>query len=286
MSDLKQLRSYNPDSVLREPIEFLRQINQDLSTSLYIGISIFQRDFSARYRQTLTGYLGALFPVFMTTASFVLLKKMNVINSPDRGIDYVSFVFLNTIFWELFSESITGPTKELQTNISAIIRLNFPRESIFIASILNVLSSFVIKIAVAALIFPFLDIQISWNLLALLPVTLGILSWGILIGLLVLPITVLYSDFRNVIEAFLRLLFFLTPIAYELGSEEGIVAKIKSINFLENYFLAIKQALFLGSTPENMWFILWFSSLSIFLLAFGWVFYRVSLPILVERLPS
>lgn len=222
----------------------------------------------------------------MTTASFVLLKKMNVINSPDRGIDYVSFVFLNTIFWELFSESITGPTKELQTNISAIIRLNFPRESIFIASILNVLSSFVIKIAVAALIFPFLDIQISWNLLALLPVTLGILSWGILIGLLVLPITVLYSDFRNVIEAFLRLLFFLTPIAYELGSEEGIVAKIKSINFLENYFLAIKQALFLGSTPENMWFILWFSSLSIFLLAFGWVFYRVSLPILVERLPS
>jgi lipopolysaccharide transport system permease protein len=286
MSDLKQLRSYYPHSVLREPAVFFRHILSDLSTSFYIGFSIFQRDFSARYRQTLTGYLGALFPVIMTTASFVLLQKMKVINTPERGIDYVSFVFINTIFWELFSESILGPTKELQTNISAIIRLNFPRESIFLASILNILSSFAIKILVAVLIFPFLDIHVGWNMLVLIPIVFGLLCWGILFGLFVLPVTVLYSDFRNVIDAFLRLLFFLTPIAYEISSDEGIVARIKSVNFLNSYFSALKHALFYGTAPDNIGFIIGFSLMGFILLTFGWVFYRVSLPILVERMPS
>lgn len=280
------LKIYLPHSVLRNPKIFMSIAFQDLSSSLSIAWAIFYRDFSAKYRQTFTGYLSALVPVFLTTVSFIFLKKSNVINFSESSIDYGSFVFINTIFWELFSESCQGPTREIQNNISSIIRLNFPRESLFLASFLNVIANFAVKISVAIIFAFMLDIHITWNLFYILPILFGMISLGYLIGLIVLPLSILYSDFKIVVDVILRLVFFLTPITYQINYASMGHQWIPKINILGYYFNSLKEIIFLGYPPTNLNFIYFFALISMSLLLFGWVFYRISIPILIERMPS
>lgn len=281
-----EIKRYGPQSVLRNPKSFIDLAFKDLSASFTIAWAMFYRDFSAKYRQTFTGYLSALVPVLVTTISFVFLQKSNIINFSEANIDYGSFVFINTIFWELFSESCLGPTREVQNNISSIIRLNFPREAMFMASFLNVMSNFMVKIAVAIVFAFVLDIHITWNLIFLFPILLGLLSIGFLIGLFVLPFSVLYSDFKLVVDVILRLVFFLTPITYQIDYQSMGFYWIPKINILGYYFTSLKEIIFLGQTPVHLNLICIFTGISIFSLLFGWIFYRISIPILIERMPS
>lgn len=281
-----QVRYYRPQSVLREPKNFVRHAIHDFFASFNIAWAIFYRDFSAKYRQTFAGYFSAIVPVLVTTISFAFLEKTNVINFNDTQIDYISFVFINTIFWELFLESCTGPTREIQNNISSIIRLNFPRESIFFANILNVMWNFGLKIFVA-LIFSFaLKVQFTANLFYLIPLLFGFVIWGSLIGLLVLPISILYSDFKLVVDIGLRFLFFLTPITYQIDYASMGHSWIPKINILTYFFTAFKEIVFLGQTPAHLSILIAFSLTGSAFIFIGWILYRISLPILIERMPS
>ncbi len=283
---VSEAKVYLPQSVLREPNVFFRSALKDLGLSFHIAWAIFYRDFSAKYRQTFTGYLSAIVPVLITTISFVFLQKSNIINFSEANIDYGSFIFINTIFWELFSESCLGPTREIQNNVSSIIRLNFPRESIFLASFLNVMSNFIVKILIALVFSYFLQIKLSWNLVLLIPMLIGLLTFGFLIGLLVLPLSILYSDFKLVVDVILRLAFFLTPITYQIDYAKLGHSWIPKFNILGYYFTNIKEIIFLGQFPPNLNLICLFSLLSFSFLFFGWILYRISIPILIERMPS
>lgn len=285
-SSHREVKIYTPLSVLREPRSFARQAIKDLISSFSIALAIFYRDFSAKYRQTFAGYFNALIPVLITTISFVFLEKSNVVNFSEKTISYGSFVFINSIFWELFSESCGGPTREVQNNVSSIIRLNFPRESIFLASFFNVLASLTIKLFITLFFLYFLEIKVTWNLLCLIPYVVGLISWGLLIGLLVLPVSILYSDFRAVIDVTLRLLFFLTPITYQIDYESLGHKWVTKYNFLGYYFTGIKEVVFYGQIPSDFYFILQLTLASTVSLIFGWILYRISLPILIERMPS
>lgn len=278
------MRVYTPYSALRTPKTFISHAVSDLMSSSSIARAIFVRDFSARYRQTFSGYISAFVPVIVTTLSFLFLRKANIVNFTSNEIDYGTFVFINTIFWELFSDSCLGPTREVQNNISSIIRLNFPRESLFLASVFNVFSNFAVKLVVVLALSFVLKINYSFALFSLIPVLLGLAGLGFCIGLLILPLSILYSDFKLVVDIGLRLLFFLSPIAYI--DEYATPDNQGRVNILVYFFNSIKEIVFYGHVPTELFFIALIAAGSLLLLLIGWVVYRISVPILIERMPS
>ena len=102
------------------------------------------------------------------------------------------------------------------------------------------------------------------------------------IGVLITPITMFYSDISKLIAMGLKLLMYITPIVYAIP-KSGNLKTIMEYNPFTPIILTGRD-LILGVTPHYLTYflILMLVCIPLFLLALA--FYRVSIPIFVERL--
>ena len=73
-SDLP-VRIYSPEPALKHPRQFFADMFSDIRASGELSFALARRDFSAKYRQSLLGYVWAFLPVLGTTFVFLFLRS-------------------------------------------------------------------------------------------------------------------------------------------------------------------------------------------------------------------
>jgi lipopolysaccharide transport system permease protein len=106
------------------------------------------------------------------------------------------------------------------------------------------------------------------------------LGWGL--GLLFLPISALYSDVSRAIQLALRFGFFLTPVIFMMPTA-GIGRRVMLLNPVTPLIVS-GRAWLAGSDGALALAFIIVLTISITLIVFGLVFYKVALPQLIERL--
>ena len=139
-------RVYTPDSPLREPRVFLASIVRDVRGARILAWRLVVRDIAAQYRQTVFGYLWAALPAVVNALVWVALNSAGVVNIKTGEVPYVAYVLAGTIFWQLFLDALNAPLKQLNQNRSMLNRVNFPTEALVASGVAQVLFSFLVKL--------------------------------------------------------------------------------------------------------------------------------------------
>ena len=145
--------SNTPDSALRHPWRLLREMFRDLLASRELAWRLFVRDISAKYRQSMLGYVWAFLPPVVATLTFSLLNRSGVLATGETGIPYPAYVMIGTLLWQVFADAINSPIKTVTASKAMLAKINLPREAILLSGVLEVLFNFLIRLVLLVILF-------------------------------------------------------------------------------------------------------------------------------------
>ncbi|MFP4356363.1 MAG: ABC transporter permease, partial [Phycisphaerae bacterium] len=209
---------YTAQSELRRPGQMLANLARDLRGATHLGFRLFLRDFRAKYRQSLLGYLWVFLPPVAATLMFVLLTRMRVFNAGALQIPYPLFALIGTIVWNVFTQSLQAPLAAFTAAASYISRIHFPHESLLISVFLSVAVDSAIRLLILVPVLIYYGFWSGPAMLLLPLVLLAVIICGMALGLVILPGGMLFQDFQKALPMFLSLWMFLTPVAYQIPS--------------------------------------------------------------------
>ena len=267
-----------------QPGLLVREMISDLIASRGLAWRFFVRNISALYRQSILGYVWAFLPPLFSMAIWVLLNTQKIINIEDPGMPYPLFVLTGTVLWQTFVDAINSPLKLVTESKAMLAKINFPREALILAGLLEVLFNFFIRILLLVAIFAWYRTPVSGTVgLAFVGVLILILL-GLMVGILLTPLGVLYNDVSRTLAIFTQFWFFLTPVIYPMP-KEGVVALIAQYNPVTPVLVSTREWLILGSSSQLTGFwVVSFGAVTFLLL--GWVLYRIAMPHLIARISA
>ncbi|MGE5342460.1 MAG: ABC transporter permease [Candidatus Omnitrophota bacterium] len=276
------LTRYTPESRLRHPILLLKEMWHDLKASRELGWRLFIRDISAQYRQTALGFFWAVFPPLVSSLVFIILKSSAMIDVPGIGMPYPAYVIMSTVFYQVFVDSLNAPLKVINNSKAILTKINLPREAFILSGIGDVLFSFFIKVVLLIGIFIYFKVNVGWTAVLVPIPLLGMLMMGTMIGILLIPLGLLFQDIQSALLIFTSGFLFITPVAYP-PTAAGTLGKIMSLNPVTPLLMTAKE-LVAGHLPSDLIpFAVVFGAVMV-LLFIGWVIYRLALPIIIERI--
>jgi lipopolysaccharide transport system permease protein len=259
----------------------LKESLADIYHSRFLARQLASRDIRAQYRQSYFGILWAFVGPLATAMIWIFLNNTGTIKVTDTGIPYPVFVFSGTLLWSIIIASINAPASATNSAKSILSKINFPKEALIVSGIYKMLFDTVIKIFLL-LVFVFaFGVGFHWSLLWLPVLLFGAIFFGTTIGLFITPLGMLYTDVSKFISFGFRFLMYATPVVYAIP-KEGVLKMLMEINPLTPIILTTREAIVgMPITYLNYYLILMAVCVPLFCLAL--VFYRLSIPIIVER---
>ena len=275
---------YTPESPLRHPAILARQMARDLINSRELAWRLFIRDISAQYRQSILGYLWVFIPPLAASLPFIYLNAQGVVRVGATPIPYAAYAIIGTTIWQVFVDALNAPLRTVTQAKPMLTRINLPREAILLSALAQVALGLLVRL-------PLLVCVLVWFRIAppatALLFPLGILSLmlvGFVIGLLLTPLGILYSDVQQTLPIATTFLMLLTPVLYP-APRSGLAASVAAFNPLTPLVTVTRDWLTVGVSEYALPFLVITSIAFLFLLA-GWVAMRVAMPHLIARIGS
>lgn len=214
LSGSTPLRVYQPRARRGLLFHGYGEMARDLSSSRELIWRLFVRDFSARYKQTLLGVLWAVIMPLVMVGTFWFLNRSGVLNLGDLDLPYAAYALLGLAFWQIFAGGLVAASNSIVSGGSMVVKINFPKESLVIASLGQTLVETLVRLALVVIVFIYYQIVPAWTALlvpaAIIPLLLLTLGLGFLLSLL----NALFRDIANIVTVAVTFLLFLTPVLY------------------------------------------------------------------------
>lgn len=275
------VKIYTPESRLRRPVALLSEMVTDLLSSRELAWQFFYRQITSRYRQSALGPFWALIPPVLVALTSTVLRRSGVIAVEDTGIPYPLYVMFGTVLWQLFANSLELPLKAMRSGIQLLRTIRLPVEGLLLASVAEMLFDLSIQFGVLIAVFALFKIPLSWGIFLGFGAMAMLMCLGIGLGLFLVPLGSLYTDVSSALPFITRFWFFLTPVIYT-PPEKWPYSLLVDLNPVTP-LLTTALDLSLDGTASDLVGFWIMSAIAIVLLLVGWVFYRVTIPILVER---
>ncbi len=275
---------YTPESQLRHPRQFVQSMWQDLLASRELAWRLMVRDISAQYRQSFLGVFWAFLPPLATALVFVILNSRKVINIGETDIPYPAFVMFGTVLWQIFVDSLNAPLKSVTASKSMLAKINFPKEAIILSGMGQALFNLVIKLLILIVVFLIYKLPLGWGTALSLLAILDLVLLGMMFGLLITPIGVLYSDIAMGLTVVTGLWFFVTPVVYPPPTTFPF-SLLAILNPVSPILVGARDLATQGVLENPIPFFV-VTSIMLVVLVLTWVVYRLAVPILVEKMSA
>lgn len=284
MSDQLTKVVYTPESQLRHPRQLARSMITDLWASRELAWRLLVRNVSGRYRQTALGYVWAFLPPVVTTLTFVFLNSQKILNvgDGDIGMPYPVYVMVGSLLWQAFVDAMNSPIRLVTQSKSMLAKINFPREALILAGLGEVLFDFAIRLVLLLVVFVWFRISVPLTVLLAPTGVLTLMGLGLMFGILLSPLAVLYQDVQQGLAVITSLWFFVTPVVYATPTRwpASLVARVNPVTPLLN---ATRELLTTGTVSYRGGFFL-VTGLTLSMMLAGWLLYRLAMPHLIERI--
>jgi lipopolysaccharide transport system permease protein len=214
-------------------------------------ISLFiKRNITTQFKQTILGPLWWIiqpaFTVIMYMVVFGGIAKISTDGLP-QPLFYLSGICL----WQYFSDCLTKTSSTFIDNASIFGKVYFPRLVIPLANVISNLLRFCVQFGLFLIVYAIYQIWIipgeihtNWYIL-LLPLLVAMLAGLALgFGILFSSLTTKYRDISLLLEYFVRLWMFATPVIYPLSTIDNEKLRfVMSLNPLTGIVEAFKYAM-------------------------------------------
>jgi lipopolysaccharide transport system permease protein len=259
--------SYQPDNSLKNGyVNIFVEIVREIKKNQWLILQLFKRDLLATYKQSFIGIFWVIILPLVSVLTFVVLNHSGIFTIDRLDVPYPLFAIWGLTFWQTFSTGLLAAANALVKAGSMVVKINFSKKALVIASAGQALIPLATLTALALLLsFIYGYLPSPWILLVpvlAIPLLVMVLGLGLILSLL----NGIIRDIGNVLSMLITFLLFLTPILYPLPKEGGF-ARISSLNPLY-YLINLPRDLILFGTSTNWTGFIWSSitALLVFLL--------------------
>ena len=272
---------YTPDAHLGFGWHVWREMARELIQSRELMWRLFLRDLSARYRQSVFGYVWAVMPAIVTVVTFTYLKGSGTLPIGETNMPYPAYVLLGMSVWQLFATGLTGTTQSLVRASAIITKINFARETLVLAAFGQSIFNFLIRIVLIAGVFAWFGIVPAWTVIfvpfVLIPLALMTVGFGFILSIA----NGVFRDIGNSLTLVLTFAMFLTPVVYPPPTQWPKVL-INYLNPASPFIIATRDLITRGtlSQPDGL---LYASVASLLVFLVAWRIFHLAMPRIAER---
>jgi ABC-type polysaccharide/polyol phosphate export permease len=212
------------------------------------------RELKLRYQDTILGFVwSVLKPLLLALVLYFALKQVVRIQVKDYQLVLISALFP----WAWFQTSVLLAAPVITHNGNLIKKIHFPRYVLPFAVVTNNMVHFLLALPVIAIFVVGSGYRPSTAWLIGIPV-LALVELVLLMGvvLFISSLNVYFRDLEHLVEVFLNLLFYATPIIYPLSlSKAHHYKNLLLINPLTSLIEAWRELFMYNKVPglEALW---------------------------------
>lgn len=217
-----------------------------------------KRNIITLYKQTVLGPLWFFIQPILSTVMYMVVFGGIAKISTD-GLPQPLFYLAGIALWQYFSTCLSSTSNTFVTNAAIFGKVYFPRLIMPLATVTSNLLKFFIQLGLFIVVYiyyiAFTDVQIVVNAYALLFPVLIIMMAGLALGFGILfsSMTTKYRDLTILLDFFVQLWMYATPIIYPLSFIKSEKLKlIMSLNPITSIVETFKYG-FLGSGSFSWW---------------------------------
>ncbi|MGA2315993.1 MAG: ABC transporter permease [Thermodesulfobacteriota bacterium] len=231
----------------------MKEMIQELIQYRHLLYMLTWRDIKIKYKQSVMGFLWAIFMPMMIVAAGIMVKKaFSMLSGKPMDLTQLASVSVKSIPWAFFVSSIRFATNSLVGNINLVTKIYFPREVFPLTSVAANFFDFAVASILLIIILAIAGIGASVYLLWL-PVLLIILilltTW---VGMLLACANLFFRDVKYIVEVILTFGIFFTPVFYEVEMF-GKWAPVLLSNPVGSILESINSVVVLQRPPNMFW---------------------------------
>jgi lipopolysaccharide transport system permease protein len=231
---------------------------ESLRHNLDLLYELTKKELKVRYKSSVLGYLWSLLnPLAMTLVfylAFRIVLKVRLTRSP---WPFALFLIAGLFPWQWLANSLSKCTDVYVANAALVRRVAFRRALLPLAAVLNDLIHFLISLPVIVGFLLYAGGAPSWHWLYGLPAFLAaqlLLVYGL--SLILAAVNVLFRDLTHLIQILLQMLFYLTPILYDMdavAARGGTILALMKCNPAAGLMEGYRQLFLNGRFLPEMW---------------------------------
>jgi ABC-type polysaccharide/polyol phosphate export permease len=252
----------------------------DLGAHANLLIELVHRDLTVRYKRSIFGFLWTLLhPLLLMGIFTVVFSHLFRRETPH----YETYFLSAYIAWNFFSQTVTNAMASVAWNGPLMKRVRVPRSIFTLSSIVSGLVNLVLSMFALLLIMLIVRAPLFPSLL-FVPVSLvivGIFTFGVSLALTAL--SVFFADVREMVQAGLPALLYMTPVIYPVSIVPASLRWIVERNPLTYLIEIVRAPIYYGHLPSPRTIA---AALAISLLSLlcGWLIFRRLAPSFEGRL--
>lgn len=211
-----------------------------------------RRNITTQYKQTILGPLWYIIQPAMTVIMYMVVFG-GIAKIPTDGLPQPLFYLSGICLWQYFNDCLTKTSSTFTANAGIFGKVYFPRMVVPISTVISNLLRFAIQFGLFLVVYAVYQIfiipgEIHTNWYALLLPLLVVMLAGLALGFGVLfsSLTTKYRDMTLLLDFFIRLWMYATPVIYPLSTITNEKLRlVMSLNPLTGIVEAFKYG-FLG----------------------------------------
>lgn len=212
--------------------------------------------------EVINSYLGWAWMV-LEPLCFMLIYVFIVGIIFNSKVEYFPvFVFIGLSIWNFFNKNVVASVKLVSMNRDTVTKVYLPKFVLLFVKMGVNLFKMLVSFILVFIFMIIYKVPITWNVLWFLPIliTVIILTFGVCTFML--HFGVFAEDLTNLTNIFLRMLFYMTGVFYDLADKLEKYPAYKTLllkcNPLANFIYNMRQTLIYSSSPEWVWILIWF----------------------------
>jgi lipopolysaccharide transport system permease protein len=200
--------------------------------ALLLALSV--RELKARYRASVLGFLWTFLNPTLNMLVYVLVFGV-VMKSAVKNYPY--YLFSGLLPWIYFSTSVGGGTSAISDRRDLLTKVRFPAQVLPATVVLTNLINFLLSLPLLLGLGFFFGVTPTWHLVFIVPLLIVQTFFTLAVTYLFAALNVAFRDLQHIVTNLLMMLFFLTPVLWDINSVPamGSLSKEETQQLLLNF---------------------------------------------------
>jgi len=211
------------------------------------------RDIKIRYKQTVMGFLWAIFmPMLIVFAGLLVKKGFSIVSGKPMDMAELSSVCIKSLPYSFFIASVRFATNSLIGTASLVTKIYFPREVFPIAAVLANLFDFLLGSFFLVVVLALIGFTVDYHVIWVPYLMLMMILFTTALGMLMSCANLFYRDVKYIVEVIVTFAIFFTPVFYD-ASLFGKWSTLLLLNPVGAILESINNVVILHRPPDPFW---------------------------------
>ena len=211
--------------------------------------------------EVISSYLGWLWLILEPLAFMFIYMFIAEVVFKSKVEFFPVFVFIGLTIWNFFNKMVVTSVKLISANKDTVTKVYLPKYVLlFIKMFVNIFKMLV-SLLLVALFMIIYKVPITWNVLWAIPILIAVIVFTFGFCTIMMHLGVFVEDLVNLVNIFLRMVFYLTGIFYDINAKihnELYRTLLLKLNPLANFIFNMRNVLIYKSSISGIWVFVWF----------------------------